>query len=555
MGPFVASLSRSANISRDLLGGKGESLCRLRAAGVPVPAGFVVTTVAYAAFARTRGLNDIVAASLAGCDYRDIADLDDRCARIRDFITDPGSPMSPDIRAAIATAHEDDINADSYVAVRSSGVAEDMPGSSFAGLYDTFLNVVGIAEVVEAVRRCWASLWTTRCVSYRNERDISSEDSLIAVVVQTMVEADVAGVLFTANPLNGDTHEMVVNAAWGLGEGVASGITTPDEFVLDRRTHRTKRRTVGGKELRVVRAPGGASGTIVEPVPREEQSVYCLSEKQLRLLGDSAERIVALASDVPQDVEWAMVADELFILQSRDITGVTLAQEDNLESWRHSPEPDRSTWTHLWTRQFWSGGVTPLFYTLRARELAASDERLFSVMGIAELARIPRFKYSQATVLYNCEVERGFYEYVLPSRLRRHRLENLPPSWHAEVIAAPFSMRRAALMHARIRFLTKDQGPFRSIAACYDFMRTNEVKAAGVGKDALETMPDADLQKEVVGQSKMFEDWFTICRPPFHIYGAFAFSALTELLGSSYNDVRAGLSGPYQRLAWHYSTA
>ena len=153
-----------------------------------------------------------------------------------------------------------------YVAVRSSGTAEDTEGASFAGMHDTYLDVRGEAAVVDAVQRCWASMWTARAIAYRHTQGFDHATATIAVVVMTMVESDVSGVMFTANPREDRTDEIVINASWGLGEAIVSGIVTPDEFTLDVATLQIKKRVLGGKELQITRAPSGA-GTAETPCP------------------------------------------------------------------------------------------------------------------------------------------------------------------------------------------------------------------------------------------------------------------------------------------------
>jgi phosphohistidine swiveling domain-containing protein len=532
MSPLVVPLDAMPDGGRDLLGGKGSSLARMVSAGVRVPGGFVVTTTTYDAFLKETGALAEIESLLAGADFQELSNLELRCKSIREVVLTAPVPEAAiqEIVAAYAAMGEP------FVAVRSSGVAEDLADASFAGLYDSFLHVRGGDAVVDAVRRCWASLWSTRCVSYRHQLGMPLTGSGVAVVVQEMVDATVAGVLFTANPLNGRSDEMVVNAAWGLGEGVASGITTPDEFVLDGKTHRTKRSELGSKQVAVERADDVLGGIVVNDVPEARRSTFCLDDDHLAELARQADHLVELAGGLPQDVEWALRDDQIYILQSRAVTGAGLLFEDGIESWQSAPPSEDSTWTHLWTQQFWTGGVTPLFYSVRARELTASDARLFALYGFPELSSVRRFRYWKGTVLYGCDVERAFYEYVLPRRLRANKLENLPPSWREPASATPFGIERAVRMHARIRLLTGDQGPLRTLAACYAFMDRTE-EARGGGEEALRAMTDAELRDAITTQSKMFEDWFTICRPPFHIYGAMAFGLLNELLKTLYEDI------------------
>jgi pyruvate,water dikinase len=196
---------------------------------------------------------------------------------------------------------------DPYVAVRSSGTAEDMADASFAGLHDTFLDVKGADSVIDAVKDCWASLWTARATAYRKARGFDHLAVSLPVVVQMMAEADVAGVMFTANPLTAATNEIVINASWGLGESVVSGAVTPDEFVIDTDTLRVKRRILGSKARETVRNPQSGRGTLTREVDEDRRSAYSLTDDQLNALARLGRRITRHYREVPQDIEWALV--------------------------------------------------------------------------------------------------------------------------------------------------------------------------------------------------------------------------------------------------------
>ena len=323
--PLVLRLGDERCRQPALAGGKGASLARLVQAGFTVPAGTVVTTAAYAGF--VADLADEIAATLAGIAPGDRVGAEAAAAAIRARIE--ARPLPGETATAIAAAYASLAGTEPgapppFVAVRSSGTAEDLPGASFAGMHDTFLDVRGAEAVLDAVRRCWASLWTARAVAYRQARPAAGTDAdrgpLLAVVLQRMVDAEVAGVLFTANPLTGSRAEFVINAAWGLGEGVVSGIVTPDEFVVDRATLACTRRLLGAKELTVVRSPEGA-GTVELETPAERAAAFCLDGEQIAGLGSLGRELEAHAGGVPQDIEWAIEHGRVHLLQSRPITG------------------------------------------------------------------------------------------------------------------------------------------------------------------------------------------------------------------------------------------
>jgi phosphohistidine swiveling domain-containing protein len=280
-------------------GGKAANLGELVRAGFPVPAGFVLTTAAYRRTLDEAGLTKRVHALSA--------EGPGAASRIRALFDDVVLP--PDLAAEVAAAYTE-LGAPS-VAVRSSATAEDLPGASFAGQQDTYLDVRGEWAVLDAVRRCWASLWTDRAMAYRAQRHIPAEDVSLAVVVQVMVAAETAGVLFTANPVTGRRTETVISAARGLGEAVVSGTTATEQWVLD----------LAGR--RVVERPVGADPVL------DEATAWALAE-----LGGR----VAAHFGGPQDVEWAAHDGRLSVLQARPVTALPAEEPDPPTDWS-VPDP------------------------------------------------------------------------------------------------------------------------------------------------------------------------------------------------------------------------
>jgi len=228
--PFFLNLD-SPQATLELVGGKGASLARMAAAGLPVPAGFHITTAAYRRYVNENHLSDRILSAVAQANVPTM--LNRTSAQIQALI---GKGTVPNDIAATIRQRYEGLGADTPVAVRSSATAEDLPDMSFAGQLETYLNVRGGDEVIDAVKRCWASLWTARAIGYRQRQGIRSEDISIAVIVQQLVPAQVAGVVFTANPVTGAHDELMINAAWGLGEAIVSGRVTPDTIVIDKQT-------------------------------------------------------------------------------------------------------------------------------------------------------------------------------------------------------------------------------------------------------------------------------------------------------------------------------
>ncbi|GAA4049576.1 phosphoenolpyruvate synthase [Arthrobacter methylotrophus] len=304
------------------VGGKAANLGELIWAGLPVPPGFCLTTEAYrralqpGASPGTGGLGDILR-GLRAADPGDLEGLASLAAGAREAVLDAGIPAA--VEDAVRLAYSA-LDPEAAVAVRSSATAEDLPFASFAGQQDTYLNVVSADAVLEAVRKCWASLWTDRAVSYRARNGIDHAAVSLAVVVQRMVDAETAGVLFTANPVTGRRREAVIDASPGLGEAVVSGAVNPDHFVVDSLTGRITERRIGDRKLLIRSIPGGGTERIDAPESRNAPGVACLDDSQIRALAVLGQRVEEHFG-APQDTEWAIDGDrKLWLTQARPIT-------------------------------------------------------------------------------------------------------------------------------------------------------------------------------------------------------------------------------------------
>jgi pyruvate,water dikinase len=309
---YILPLS-SPDATLERAGGKGANLAALARAGFAVPPGFVLTTDAYRAFLAANGLASWVVATAEAADARRPDELEAASDAIRERFA--AGTLPPDVASALEGAYD---GLDRLaVAVRSSATAEDLPGLSFAGQQDTLLNVRGHEALINAVVRCWSSLWTARAIGYRARNGIAPDAVALAVVVQAMVEAEASGVLFTANPLTGKRGEVVVDATFGLGEALVSGQVEPDHFVVDPDVGRIVARRLGAKALAIRSAPDGGT-VIVQEASAERQA---LPDDALLALAAEGRRIEALFGD-PQDIEWALAGGALYIVQSRPITSL-----------------------------------------------------------------------------------------------------------------------------------------------------------------------------------------------------------------------------------------
>lgn len=297
-----------------LAGGKGANLGELLRAGLPVPPGFVVTTAAYRQFVAANSLQPKIERLAQTAPADDLTALTAAANAIGALFAE--AVMPPDIATAIRAAYA--TLRKPPVAVRSSATAEDLPDASFAGQMETYLNIQGDDALLAAVRRCWASLWTARAISYRANRKIAPSAVSLAVVVQELLAADVAGVLFTANPVNGRRDQMVIDACWGLGEALVSGQVTPDHWVANTRTGAILEAHVARKQVMTVRQE---SSTVLLPVPTALQGKPVLEEAQVAALTNLGARVAAHYG-APQDIEWALAQGRLHLVQARPITSL-----------------------------------------------------------------------------------------------------------------------------------------------------------------------------------------------------------------------------------------
>jgi phosphohistidine swiveling domain-containing protein len=338
------------------VGGKGASLARLVAADLPVPDGFHVTTAAYRLFVAENDLQASILAALESVDINQPATLEATSTTLHGLFTAAQTP--PDVASDIALAYAELTGRDPVVAVRSSATAEDLPEASFAGQQDTFLNVQGAEEVLKAVKRCWASLWTARAIGYRARHDIGPEGLSLAVVVQTLVPAETAGILFTANPVTGRRDQAMISAAWGLGEAVVGGLVTPDALTVDKASGAVLERQIADKQVMTARVDGG---TEEQPVPTELRRAPSLDDEsaaELVKLGVQIEQLYGM----PMDIEWALADGKLAIVQARPITALP---EPKLEPPTEWPMPDpKGPYMRGSIADFMPDPLTPLFITM-----------------------------------------------------------------------------------------------------------------------------------------------------------------------------------------------
>jgi pyruvate,water dikinase len=311
--------------SLPMVGGKNASLGEMINAGIRVPPGFAVTTDSYSVFMEKAGINETIFSLLANLDPDNIDALNQAAEKIQEMIKTAVIPE--DVQMTVGEGYSllcEKCEVDALpVAVRSSATAEDLPTASFAGQQDTYLWITGTDHVVESVRKCWASLYTPRAISYRIKNDFPHEKVLISVGVQKMVNAKAAGVMFTLNPTDGDVSKVVIEGSWGLGETVVSGSVNPDKFVVDKVMGEINERTISTKHIECV-FDVEKGETVDADLDEDMQCTCCLEDNEIKELVKTAKAIEAHYGRA-MDIEWAIdkdfsFPDNIFIVQARPET-------------------------------------------------------------------------------------------------------------------------------------------------------------------------------------------------------------------------------------------
>jgi pyruvate,water dikinase len=309
------------------VGGKNASLGEMINASIPIPLGFAVTAYSYKKFIEESGISEKIYAVIKETvtDPNDPKQYEVASKKIRELIE--STPVPKDIEEAVRNAYQELCKSLStnavFVAVRSSATAEDLPDASFAGQQETYLNVKGEDELLGKTVKCWSSLFTPRAIFYRTEKGFAHENVFISVGVQKMVNAKVAGVMFTINPVTGDPDQIVIEGNYGLGESVVSGAVTPDNFIVDNATLNIVERRIVKKTLQYLRDPNTGKTVHMEVSP-EKQEQSCLSDEEILKLAELA-KIIEQHYGTAQDIEWAidsdlLFPDNIFIVQSRPET-------------------------------------------------------------------------------------------------------------------------------------------------------------------------------------------------------------------------------------------
>ena len=420
---------------RASVGAKAANLSSLASSGFKVPEGFVIPIQTYNKFLEKLALEPEIERILEGIDFDDEASLEACAKQVRELV------LKADVEPWVRREFADELGAmgaDSLWAVRSSAVAEDLAEASFAGQQDTYLNVPR-DDVPLFVKRCWASFYNDRAIAYRHNAGIPQTGGGIAVIVQRMVEARSAGILFTRDPIDQEDKHMIIESSWGLGESIASGIVVPDRFHIERRTGRIVKRDISRKAKAVYLNSKGQGPVDVEVARQTEPSVTDDEAREIASLGKRLEEHFK----GPQDAEWAIENGVIYLLQSRPIT--TLGKKGE------------TLWTRGYGDEYWSDVTSPLFYSWLGYYLTEIvNHEGARVMGYWDLAELELLRLHKGHVYFNTEVLEGIFCYNPRFSRTKELLNYLPEKDQERIANARARMGKRALAELRIAIIDPD---------------------------------------------------------------------------------------------------
>jgi rifampicin phosphotransferase len=465
MNTFILDLTDLNNIKANEVGNKAANLNILIQNDVNVPTGIVLKSNAYKLFMERNQISKII--SNIELNYEDESLLEESSRKIRDKVEKSSIPEEIiDQLRSYSQLFEPN-----PVAIRSSGLLEDLTKASFAGQYDTFLNIYGLEGVLNHIKKCYASVWNSRALMYRRNNKLSHHDVKIAVIIQKMVNAKVSGVLFTSNPLDINKNEIIIESNFGLGESTVSGITTPDEYILQRekmnkfKIH-TKR--IGNKLL--LTQPKKDMGIEHTFLTENQNRKSSLSENQLYQLAYQGIKIEKIFQNLPQDIEWSIDDENIIhILQSRPITAIDKMSENN-----------QILWSRGYSDDYWNDNTTPLFFELLGTHLTkVVNMELNSIMGYKEIDN-QLLKLFKGHVYFNLNVLKKKVEYEIPPFMRNRDVLNYFPNGFGsygknKIKKLSFHLKDYLFAQIRIKFYDPD-GAMSRTADTYEKWTEKEFK-------------------------------------------------------------------------------
>jgi pyruvate,water dikinase len=441
--PYTLRLSDIKN--QYIVGGKAASLACLIKRGVNVPDGFVITIKGHSDILAEANLGDAIDEILNKVEYDDPQTIENAAENIERLIQDQRIPIQ--LLDAVKLAYS--AIGEGPVAVRSSATAEDLPEASFAGQYETYLNVQGYEDLIQHIRKCYASLWSGRAISYRHSNDISEGEVQLAILIQTLVPAKAAGVMFTRSPTGND--ETIIESNFGLGESVVDGSAVPDRYIVSRAvdgTHAVVSKEIGTKNVIIKRSSrGGTDVSKISPEMSERASLEDNDVLELAKIGTDIETIF----ETSQDIEWALDdSGAIHILQSRPITTIKAKAEE-----------EEIVWSRGYSDDYWNDNVSPLFYDLLGDQIKhIVNVELNDIMGYQKMPD-EVLKLYKAHAYFNLGVIRTKVANEIPPFIRTDHLLNFFPDgggpYGKETMRElPFALRNRILAEIRVMLFDPD---------------------------------------------------------------------------------------------------
>jgi pyruvate,water dikinase len=426
-----------SEIQRDdfkTVGNKALNISLLQAQGFSIPNGFVVTTETYNKFLSENGFKEKISEILKLTKFEYKKSVAETSKYIQELI------ISGKIEKSVQKGIEKTISKDKKTrlwAVRSSALAEDLTEASFAGQQDSFLNV-NTKDVIDHIKLCWASYWNERAITYRHNTKIPHLDGGMAVIVQAMIDSNSAGVMFTADPITGDRDKIVIESSWGLGESIVSGIVSPDMFTVDKKSKSILERKISNKTKGIFQSE---NRSVTLDIDGSKKLISSLTDEEIIFLANLGEKIESYFN-TPQDIEWAVSNDGVYILQSRGITTI---------------EKDQTLWTRGYSDEYWADVTSPLFFSLLGENLSNYVfKEGAKIMGYKELRDKDLLRLHKGHVYFNAQALEDVFTYN-PKIGRTKELLNYFPKTEQERIAnADAKLFKRILAEVRVAILDPD---------------------------------------------------------------------------------------------------
>jgi len=452
--PFIIDIAHVKEEDAIDIGNKALNLNILLKNNYSIPDGHVIKTSGYKLFLNHNGLDKLIQKSLETIDYNNYSSIVEISELIRRKILE--SPLPDELIDELSVNHN--IYNNFSFAVRSSATAEDLPESSFAGQYDTFLNIIGPKNITLNIKKCYASLWTERAISYREKNKIPHNSVNIAVLIQKMIEVKSAGVLFTANPITNNSTEFLIESNFGLGESLVSGQINPDQYIVQNFIKKGKERfkiiskKIGNKLYATYpKDRHKESGVNSVPLDEHKRAETSLSDDIIFKLAKIGGAVENLFGNKPQDIEWAINSDDqIWLLQTRPITTLENKTEDHEVPWSRGYSDD-----------YWNDPVTPLFFDLLGNHLTnIVNIELNSIMGYTNMDK-KLLKLHNGHVYFNLKVLRQKVENEIPSIMRNEDILNYFPTGYGHygketIRNLPFHTKSRVIAELRIMFHDPD---------------------------------------------------------------------------------------------------